>query len=746
MRPVAASLNDCCAGRQGAVPKSGVRPLQRGRKAGPSGPGGRAGARPRIPLRRQRLRGGANVLRAPVRVGPAPGADGEDGAPDRSDAAAARGHRSRAAAHARGRRQSRIVRADRDHPRRGRVRPLPVPRPRPEPAGLDRAAARGAAGRAVRAGPADGDREDAAQPSPGARSGPQDRQLPEHHPRPARGARGGRRRRHPVGSRGAGDGRDHLQRLLRPARRARDPASFARAAGGRHPRPVHRDRPHAGADPARGAARSGGAGGGGRGVHDQHATRSDAGDEPLITVRVLEGRQQIVFSSNGPLEALARSASGGMETVVAGGGPGRWTLQLLEGSPGAGASWVELEQLRYDDKQGVQRAREEWAAKGIAVRVATVGEAYGIAGHAVDTRRYAILAEGDATEPGARRQAEELRGRFGTRVQIRREIAVRPQARIELRDPRGNSAGIGESAIELRADSGIAVEQVEYGMGYSFHGYETRTYPGRLFATVDASGSLALVAAVGMERLVKGVVPSEIFARAHLEALKAQAVTARGEVLAKIGARHLGDPYLLCAEQHCQVYKGVAAEEASTGAAVDATRGEALFAERNGQSRLVDSVYSAVCGGYTEDNDAVWGGPADPSLRGRPDFDPGAPGMDAFRDGIGEALVSRFVHLNPVPSYCASSGYANPEKVRWQRAFAQREVDQLCAPLGVGTVQVLAVEGRGVSGRARALRVAGSRATARVYGELPNRRRSEEHTSELQSPCNLVCRLLLEKQ
>src|SRR5256885_7065117 len=27
-----------------------------------------------------------------------------------------------------------------------------------------------------------------------------------------------------------------------------------------------------------------------------------------------------------------------------------------------------------------------------------------------------------------------------------------------------------------------------------------------------------------------------------------------------------------------------------------------------------------------------------------------------------------------------------------------------------------------------------------------NRRRSEEHTSELQSPCNLVCRLLLEKK
>src|SRR5205807_8848714 len=30
--------------------------------------------------------------------------------------------------------------------------------------------------------------------------------------------------------------------------------------------------------------------------------------------------------------------------------------------------------------------------------------------------------------------------------------------------------------------------------------------------------------------------------------------------------------------------------------------------------------------------------------------------------------------------------------------------------------------------------------------QLANRNRSEEHTSELQSPCNLVCRLLLEKK
>src|SRR5256885_7816448 len=38
------------------------------------------------------------------------------------------------------------------------------------------------------------------------------------------------------------------------------------------------------------------------------------------------------------------------------------------------------------------------------------------------------------------------------------------------------------------------------------------------------------------------------------------------------------------------------------------------------------------------------------------------------------------------------------------------------------------------------------RAEGPTHPSLGQRPRSEEHTSELQSPCNLVCRLLLEKK
>src|SRR5688500_19934043 len=42
------------------------------------------------------------------------------------------------------------------------------------------------------------------------------------------------------------------------------------------------------------------------------------------------------------------------------------------------------------------------------------------------------------------------------------------------------------------------------------------------------------------------------------------------------------------------------------------------------------------------------------------------------------------------------------------------------------------------------LRPAKQRQLRAVHAACPHTQRSEEHTSELQSPCNLVCRLLLE--
>src|SRR5256885_11641836 len=75
---------------------------------------------------------------------------------------------------------------------------------------------------------------------------------------------------------------------------------------------------------------------------------------------------------------------------------------------------------------------------------------------------------------------------------------------------------------------------------------------------------------------------------------------------------------------------------------------------------------------------------------------------------------------------------------------------------GIGAAAMLGIElqkGRAVRGRHGGVRFdlaeqppEGLVRCIRQMVLAPEEQRSEEHTSELQSPCNLVCRLLLEKK
>ncbi|HZA49812.1 MAG TPA: SpoIID/LytB domain-containing protein, partial [Myxococcaceae bacterium] len=338
-----------------------------------------------------------------------------------------------------------------------------------------------------------------------------------------------------------------------------------------------------------------------------------------------------------------------------------------------------------------------------------------IAGKVIDNRRQLLLLEGALTPEAATRVQADFLQRFGASTALFEELRQPASGMLALVNERGEvvAEGVDRIDVETLAGETIGVRQVEFGVGYDFHGFEDRHYRGAVRFVVDRHGTLAAVNVVPLEVLLQGLVPSEIFAKAHPEALKAQAVTARGEVLAKVGTRHLADPYLLCAEQHCAVYRGVTGEAPQTNAAVDATRGEALFS-RDG--RLVDSVYSAICGGHTEDNDKVWGGPPNPNLRGKPDLLRSTGREPTPKD------LSRFLSTE-VPAACRLSTLSAPGKYRWERRFSPAEVDEALADLGVGSVRALSVTERGVSGRALAMLVSGEKGATQLHGELVIRRR-----------------------
>jgi SpoIID/LytB domain protein len=240
------------------------------------------------------------------------------------------------------------------------------------------------------------------------------------------------------------------------------------------------------------------------------------------------------------------------------------------------------------------------------------------------------------------------------------------------------------------------------------------SYFGRVYATLDRNGNIAVVNAVPEDRLLAGLVPAEIFPGAPDDALKAQAVAARGELLTKIGTRHAGEPFRLCSSTHCQVYSGAGRETPRTTAAVTATRGEVLFTA-DGKD-LVDTVYSASCGGHTEHSENVWPDiGVHATLRGHRDA--ASTAGDPFAAGITAANIDRFVEQTP-RSWCGVARLGAGERYRWTVTRSSAELDKLLAGYKLGPVRAIEVLERGVSGRARLVRITGANRAETIRGEL----------------------------
>jgi SpoIID/LytB domain protein len=149
---------------------------------------------------------------------------------------------------------------------------------------------------------------------------------------------------------------------------------------------------------------------------------------------------------------------------------------------------------------------------------------------------------------------------------------------------------------------------------------------------------------------------------------------------------------------------------------VTATRGEVLF-EKDGE--LADPVYSANCGGHTEHNENAWPDmPALPSLRGHRDAPPTKPGNeDAYAAGVTSANVAAFI-AHPPPAYCGQSKLGAADRFRWMVTRTKDELDKLLAKYRLGTLAAIEVLERGVSGRARAVRIVGGTRSEVIRGEL----------------------------
>ena len=241
-------------------------------------------------------------------------------------------------------------------------------------------------------------------------------------------------------------------------------------------------------------------------------------------------------------------------------------------------------------------------------------------------------------------------------------------AGVRLRTNRGTAVGSFSSPLVVRSRT------FRLG-GTAINGVTNGTYHGRLQIRPSGGGGLMAVNALSLDKYVQGVVPGEMPASWHHEALKAQALAARSYAIATDKGHPHFDHY---PDTRSQVYRGVAGEASTGNAAVRATAGEVVT--YNGEVAI--TYFFSTSGGHTENVENVWdGGSAIPYLRGVKD--------PADR-------------ISP--------------KHRWTLRYTTRGLQARLGRYVRGRLKAVKVRKRGVSPRIVSADVVGTRGSRRVTG------------------------------
>ncbi|HOO63840.1 MAG TPA: SpoIID/LytB domain-containing protein [Synergistaceae bacterium] len=186
---------------------------------------------------------------------------------------------------------------------------------------------------------------------------------------------------------------------------------------------------------------------------------------------------------------------------------------------------------------------------------------------------------------------------------------------------------------------------------------------------------MSIINVIDVENYLRGVLKMEANPAWSVEFLKAQAVVARTYAISHKG-RHASEHFDLCATPHCQVYRGINAEDRRIDKAIQATKGMVLVY----QGKYALTPYHSDSGGSTADVRHVWGGSI-PYLQPRQ-----------------EPVV-----------------YTSPYS-QWELSLTSRQIGEVLRKMGqsVGEVYAVKVAKEDPYGRAIDLQISGSLGTRNV--------------------------------
>ncbi|MBF0410915.1 MAG: SpoIID/LytB domain-containing protein [Candidatus Riflebacteria bacterium] len=362
---------------------------------------------------------------------------------------------------------------------------------------------------------------------------------------------------------------------------------------------------------------------------------------------------------------------------------------------------VMVASVPLNDSEKLNQTIAKWEAAGWQVHTLIVG----INDH-YDSR-VALIGVGIFGDAASAQPTIDAIAASGNSSWIFEEIISRSQGSIKL-SVNGQVQAVGEE-LTITPKNTTLLKKVEYGMGYPWHGFADRNYRGNITCQWGAQDAMDCILNTSLETVLAGVVPSEISANAVTGALQAQAVAARGEILSKIGRRHINEGFDTCSEQHCQVFSGETADALAVAQKIAPTAGYVLT-ENSGA--ILDAVYSSNCGGHSEANHFVWTTQPNPILSGVWDS-PSEINLDLSE----EEQVG--VHIKSSPAcFCNDPNVEGGDKFRWKKSVPAADWKSIQNSIGVGRINKITDIARGYSGRIYRMTFIGESGNKTIMKEL----------------------------
>ena len=417
-----------------------------------------------------------------------------------------------------------------------------------------------------------------------------------------------------------------------------------------------------------------------------------------VTVRLLDGEKLIGLRAGVPMNIGAGNA---VSEVAA----GTYALHLSSAKAARQRFHLFTKSFQPGEEAEERAYIAEWKANGRDAEAVVVGmQLETQSGTVLDSRVHWISIAQFETEEQAKSAKAKLE-REGQWTWMNAETIVPGSGRVEIKNAKGEVVASLDAPITIRSGAPIRVSNVD--TGFWKEDKKQLEYAGTIEVGVDPKARLMLTEALPVETYLEGVLPAEMPSSWPLGALKAQAVAARSEVLASLGTKHALEGFEFCGSEHCRAYLGASGRRDTTNAAVRETAGEILV--RDG--KIVPTVFSSNCGGWTESNETVWRAPANPALRAVGDL-VGGKGTPPMKRGI-SAWLTQSQKAN-----CSG----DTEHFRWRKRYT---VDELSAIVnkrhGVGGISKIVLGERGEGGRLKSVTITGSKRTVTVEKELPIR-------------------------